>query len=82
MNRSFVLTLATVALFAVTMTVGAQESALPIDTNSRDVRDAQKRCTEELKEKLFKEKVKKTIFGAEEEAFQRCKDITGWRSPQ
>jgi hypothetical protein len=60
----------------------AQEGALPVDRNSQEVRDAQKRCTEELKLQLFKEKVRKTIFGAEEEAFQRCKQITGWQSPQ
>ncbi len=82
MNRSFALVLATVVLLVVSMPVGAQDAALPIDPNSPEVRDAQKRCTAELKEKLFKEKVKKTIFGAEEEAFQRCKEITGWRSPQ
>jgi hypothetical protein len=60
----------------------AQDSALPADTNSQQVRDAQRQCTEELKEKLFKDGVKKTVFGAEEEAFQRCKKITGWQSPR
>jgi flagellar biosynthesis protein FliP len=74
--------IATIALVASTFAAAAQDSALPVDQNSQDVRDAQKQCTAELKEKLFKDKVKKTIFGAEEEAFQRCKKITGWQSPQ
>lgn len=73
---------ATIALVAASIPATAQDSALPIDRNSQEIRDAQKQCTAELKEKLFKEKVKKTIFGAEEEAFQRCKQITGWQSPQ
>ena len=60
----------------------AKDSALPVDRNSQEVRDAQKQCTDELKAKLLADKVKKTIFGAEEEAFQRCKKITGWQSPQ
>jgi hypothetical protein len=79
--RSLVL-VATIALVAASFPAAAQESALPVDRNSQEVRDAQKQCTAELKQKLFKEKVKKTIFGAEEEAFQRCKKITGWQSPQ
>jgi hypothetical protein len=74
--------LATIAFVAASLPVAAQDSALPVDPNSQEVRDAQKQCTAELKEKLFKDKVKKTIFGAEEEAFQRCKKITGWQSPQ
>jgi hypothetical protein len=73
---------ATIALVAASIPGAAQDSALPIDRNSQEIRDAQKQCTAELKEKLFKDKVKKTIFGAEEEAFQRCKQITGWQSPQ
>jgi spermidine/putrescine-binding protein len=73
---------ATIALVAASIPAAAQDSALPIDRNSQEIRDAQKQCTAELKEKLFKDKVKKTIFGAEEEAFQRCKQITGWQSPQ
>jgi spermidine/putrescine-binding protein len=73
---------ATIALVAASIPAAAQDSALPIDRNSQEIRDAQKQCTAELKEKLFKDKVKKTIFGAEEEAFQRCKKITGWQSPQ
>jgi hypothetical protein len=80
-KRSLAL-LATIAFVAASLPVAAQDSALPVDPNSQEVRDAQKQCTAELKEKLFKDKVKKTIFGAEEEAFQRCKKITGWQSPQ
>jgi antitoxin component of RelBE/YafQ-DinJ toxin-antitoxin module len=76
------LSAATIALVAFSLTAVAQESALPVDRNSQEVRDAQKQCTEELKHQLLKEKVRKTIFGAEEEAFQRCKKITGWQSPQ
>jgi hypothetical protein len=34
-----------------------------------------------MKVKLLKEGVRKTAFGAEEEAFERCKKITGWQSP-
>jgi hypothetical protein len=74
--------LATIALVAASIPAAAQDPALPVDRNSQEVRDAQKQCTADLKEKLFKDKVKKTIFGAEEEAFQRCKKITGWQSPQ
>ena len=70
------------ALLAVSGPVQAQDQVLPVDRNSQEVRDAQKRCTEELKQKLLDEKVRKTVFGAEEEAFQRCKQITGWQSPQ
>lgn len=73
---------ATIALVAASIPAAAQDPVLPVDRNSQEVRDAQKQCTAELKEKLFKDKVKKTIFGAEEEAFQRCKQITGWQSPQ
>ena len=69
-------------IFAVALPGAAQDNALPVDRNSQEVRDAQKQCTAELKVKLFNDKVKKTIFGAEEEAFQRCKKITGWQSPQ
>ena len=71
-----------VCLFAGAAPAGAQSSPMPLDRNSQEVRDAQKQCTEELKVKLFNEKARKTIFGAEEEAFQRCKKITGWQSPQ
>ena len=70
------------ALLAVSGPVQAQDQVLPVDRNSQEVRDAQKQCTEELKQKLLDEKVKKTVWGAEEEAFQRCKQITGWQSPQ
>jgi hypothetical protein len=70
------------ALLAVSGPVQAQDQVLPVDRNSQEVRDAQKQCTEELKQKLLDEKVKKTAWGAEEEAFQRCKTITGWQSPQ
>ncbi|HVG81577.1 MAG TPA: hypothetical protein VNB28_04775 [Methylomirabilota bacterium] len=81
MIRSLV-SAATIAVVAISFPAAAQESVLPVDRNSQEVRDAQKQCTEELKQQLFKEKVRKTIFGAEEEAFQRCKKITGWQSPQ
>ena len=81
MIRSLV-SAATIAVVAFSFPAAAQESVLPVDRNSQEVRDAQKQCTEELKQQLFKEKVRKTIFGAEEEAFQRCKKITGWQSPQ
>lgn len=69
-------------ILALALPGAAQETALPLDRNSQEIRDAQKQCTAELKVKLFNDKVKKTIFGAEEEAFQRCKKITGWQSPQ
>ena len=84
MIRSLAVSLATavILLQAASPWAAAQESALPVDRNSQEVHDAQRRCTEELKLQLFKEKVRKTIFGAEEEAFQRCKKITGWQSPQ
>ena len=81
MIRSLV-SAATIAVVAISFPAAAQESVLPVDRNSQEVRDAQKQCTEELKQQLFKEKVRKTIFGAEEEAFQRCKKITGWQSAQ
>ncbi len=70
------------AVIALSAKVQAQDQVLPVDRNSQEVREAQKRCTDELKQKLFEEKLRKTIFGAEEEAFQRCKQITGWQSPQ
>ena len=84
MIRSLALSISTVVLLllAAMAWAAAQEGVLPMDRNSQEVRDAQRRCTEELKLQLFKEKVRKTIFGAEEEAFQRCKKITGWQSPQ
>jgi hypothetical protein len=69
-------------MLALALPGAAQETALPLDRNSQEIRDAQKQCTAELKVKLFNDKVKKTIFGAEEEAFQRCKKITGWKMPQ
>jgi hypothetical protein len=68
--------------FAAAGPAAAQDSALPVDRNSQEVRDAQKQCTAEMKVQLLKDKVKKTAWGAEEEAFQRCKKITGWQSPQ
>ena len=70
------------AVLALSAQVQAQDQVLPVDRNSQEVREAQKQCTDELKRKLFEEKVRKTIFGAEEEAFERCKEITGWQSPQ
>ena len=81
MIRGLVLPFAALAL-GLAGPAAAQDSALPTDRNSQQVRDAQRQCTQELKEKLFKDGVKKTVFGAEEEAFQRCKKITGWQSPQ
>ena len=82
MIRRLLLAPALAVILAASVPVRAQDQALPIDRNSQEVRDAQKQCTDELKQKLFEEKVKKTVFGAEEEAFQRCKKITGWQSPQ
>jgi hypothetical protein len=60
----------------------AQETALPVDRNSPEVRRAQRECVEKMKAQLLKEKVRATAWGAEEEAFTRCKEITGWQSPQ
>jgi hypothetical protein len=68
--------------YALAGPAAAQAPALPVDRNSQEVRDAQRKCTDELKVQLLKEKVRKTAWGAEEEAFQRCKQITGWQSPQ
>jgi hypothetical protein len=79
--RIFALIGATIA-FAAIEPAAAQDPALPVDRNSQEVREAQRLCTEELKSQLLKEKVRKTSWGAEEEAFQRCKKITGWQSPQ
>lgn len=73
---------ATIAFAAASQSAAAQDPALPLDRNSEEVREAQRRCTDELKVQLLKEKVRKTSWGAEEEAFQRCKKITGWQSPQ
>jgi hypothetical protein len=70
------------AISAFAGPAAAQDSALPVDRNSQEVRDAQRRCTDELKAQLLKQKVRKTSWGAEEEAFLRCKKITGWQSPQ
>ena len=82
MTRYFVLALAATGSIVAFLSSNAQESTLPIDRNSQEVRDAQKRCTAELKVKLLDEKAAKTAFGAEEMAFQRCKEITGWQSPR
>ncbi len=82
MTRRLPIAIAIVTLATAAIPAGAQESALPIDRNSPEIRDAQKQCTADLKIKLFKDKVTKTIFGAEDEAFQRCKKITGWESPR
>jgi len=81
-NRRLPFAIAITALVTAAVPAAAQDSAPPTDRNSPEIRDAQKQCTADLKVKLFKDKVKKTIFGAEEEAFQRCKKITGWESPQ
>ena len=81
MFRVFAL-IGAITAFAVAGPAAAQDSALPVDRNSQEVRDAQRRCTDELKVQLLKENVRKTSWGAEEEAFQRCKKITGWQSPQ
>jgi hypothetical protein len=80
-NRGLLVIVAIAASAVVTFPLCAQEPALPVDPNSQEVRDAQKQCTADLKIKLLKEGVRKTDFGAEEEAFQRCKKITGWQSP-
>ncbi len=82
MTRKLAFALAAIGSIAASAPSNAQESALPVDRNSQEVRDAQKRCTADLKLKLFRDKMKKTVFGAEEEAFQRCKEITGWQSPR
>jgi len=55
---------------------------LPVDRNSPEVRKAQKECVEKMKPELLKQGVRPTAWGAEEEAFKRCKEITGWQSPQ
>lgn len=81
-NRPLVLAIVITVLATAMGPATAEEPILPVDRNSPEVRDAQKQCTADLKVKLFEDKVKKTIFGAEEEAFQRCKKITGWESPQ
>jgi hypothetical protein len=60
----------------------AQDAPLPVDPNSLQVRQAQKECVEKMKPELLKQGVRPTSWGAEEEAFQRCKAITGWQSPQ
>lgn len=60
----------------------AQTSGLAVDTNSKDVKDAQTRCTNDMAPKLLAEGVRKTKWGAREEAFIRCKEITGWQSPK
>jgi hypothetical protein len=80
-NRGLLVIVAIAASAVVTFPLCAQEPALPVDPNSQEVRDAQKQCTADLKIKLLKEGVRKTDFGAEEEAFQRCKKTTGWQSP-
>ena len=77
MNRRLPFAIAITALVASAIPAAAQETALPTDRNSQEIQDAQNRCTTELKVKLLRDKVKKTVFGAEEEAFQRCKKITG-----
>ena len=82
MNRGSLVIVAIAASVALAFPLRAQEADLPVDPNSQEVRDAQKQCTDDLKVKLLKEGVRKTIFGAEQEAFQRCKQITGWQSPQ
>ena len=82
MNRGLLVIVATAVSVVLAFPLRAQESDLPVDPNSQEVRDAQKQCTDDLKVKLLKEGVRKTIFGAEQEAFQRCKQITGWQSPQ
>ena len=82
MIRRLALGLVPIAFIFAAALPGAAQTGLPTDRNSQEVRDAQKQCTAELKVKLFNDKVKKTVFGAEEEAFQRCKKITGWQSPQ
>jgi len=81
-NRGLLVIVATAVSVVLAFPLRAQESDLPVDPNSQEVRDAQKQCTDDLKVKLLKEGVRKTIFGAEQEAFQRCKQITGWQSPQ
>lgn len=60
----------------------AQDSALPVDRNSPEVRQAQRDCVAKLKIQLLQEKVRPTAWGAEQEAFARCKEITGWQSPR
>jgi hypothetical protein len=80
-SRGLLVFVAFAGCVVLNLPLHAQESALPVDPNSQEVRDAQKQCTAEMKVKLLKEGVRKTAFGAEEEAFQRCKKITGWQSP-
>ena len=62
--------------------VVAQEGALPVDTNSPEVRQAQRDCVAKLKVELLQQNVRRTAWGAEQEAFERCKEITGWQSPR
>ena len=74
--------LACLLVFISSASASAQDAALPVDRNSPEVRQAQRDCVEKLKAQLLQEKVRPTAWGAEQEAFERCKEITGWQSPR
>jgi hypothetical protein len=76
------LSLAAALAFLLVFPVVAQTSGLAIDTNSKEVKEAQTRCTQDMAPKLLADGVRKTKWGAREEAFIRCKEITGWQSPK
>ena len=69
-------------IFISSASASAQDAALPVDPNTPEVRQAQRECVEKLKAQLLQEKVRPTAWGAEQEAFERCKEITGWQSPR
>ena len=76
------LSIAAILFILLILPASAQTSGLAVDSNSKDVKDAQTRCTNELAPKLLAEGVRPTKWGAREEAFIRCKEITGWQSPK